>query len=131
MRPLGAIVLYVIAGTALTLFVYRIVLEGAFAPAGQERTIDGLIIFISIVLNLALAFAAAAVAGVMVARAGWPFVAVLVLSIVVTAVIGAGMALWFRGIGGAFPVVMALNGGLCAVLADRLGLLHPSALRKD
>ena len=127
MRSLGAILLYVLIGTALTLFVYRVVIEGPLAPAGMERSIDGLIIFFSIVFNTALAFAAAAVASVMAARSRWPFVTVLIVSVALAGLLGTGMMFWFVGLNAAYPTVMALNAGLCAVFADRLGLLRGSA----
>jgi hypothetical protein len=127
MRSLGAILLYVIVGTALTLFVYRVVIEGPLAPAGMERSLDGLVIFLSIVINTALAFAAAAVAAVMAAQSRWPFVAALVVSVTVAGLIGTGMMFWFVGLNAAYPTVMALNAGLCAVFADRLGLLRGRA----
>lgn len=123
-RSLGAIVLYVITGTALTLFVYRVVLEGALAPADAERSLDGLIVFFSIVLNTALVFAAAAVATVMAAQSRLPFVMLLVISAGIVGLVGTGMMFWFTGLGWAYPVVMALNGGLSAFMAARLGLFR-------
>ena len=127
MRSLGAILLYLVVGTALTLFVYRVVIEGPLAPVGKDRSLDGLIIFLSIVLNTALAFAAAAVASVMAVQLRWPFVAVLVLSVALAGLLGTGMMFWFVGLNAAYPTVMALNAGLCAVFADRLSLLRGSA----
>jgi hypothetical protein len=127
MRTLGAILLFLVVGTALTLFVYRVVIEGPLAPVGMERSLDGLIIFLSIVLNTALAFVAAAVASVMAAQSRWPFVAVLVGAVALAGLLGAGMMFWFVGLNAAYPTVMALNAGLCAVFADRLGLLRGSA----
>ena len=127
MRSLGAILLYVVVGAALTVFVYRVVIEGPLAPVGMEHSLDGLIIFLSIALNTALAFAAAAVASLMAAKSRWPFVAVLILSVALAGLLGTGMMLWFVGLNAAYPTVMALNAGLCAVFADRLGLLRGSA----
>lgn len=129
MRPLGAIVLYALVGAALTLVVYRIVLGGPLAPAGMERSIDGLIAFVAIVMSTELAFGAAAVAGIMAAGARWSLAAVAAVSAAVAGLVTAGMMLWFPGLDGAFPAVAALSAAVCALLAGRLGLLQPAGTR--
>jgi hypothetical protein len=54
-------------------------------------------------------------------------VAVLIVSVTLAGLLGTGMMFWFVGLNAAYPTVMALNAGLCAVFADRLGLLRGSA----
>jgi hypothetical protein len=124
-RPLGVIVLYIVFGAIFTLVVYRLVLGSSFGAASVERSIDGLIIFISIALNTALAFGAAGVVASVMAHLRVPFVPVLVASAVTAGVIGLLMSFWFSGVSILFPVVMAAGGALCAIVAQLLGRFAP------
>jgi len=127
MRPLGILALYVVAGVTFTLVGYRLVLNGPLASAVVEKSVDGLVIFLSIVLNIALAFAAAGVASVMLEQSRASFALLLLASAAIVGVVGAGLMFWFTGLSPAFPVTMAAGGVLCALLANLLGLLRGSA----
>ncbi|MCC6947746.1 MAG: hypothetical protein IT539_08265 [Bradyrhizobiaceae bacterium] len=125
-KPFGVIALYIILGAVFTLVAYRLVLGGSFGAASVERSVDGLIIFISIALNTALAFAAAGVVASVLAHSRVPFIPVLVASAVVAGVIGLLMSFWFTGVSILFPIVMAVGGALCAIAAQFLGWLQPA-----
>jgi hypothetical protein len=128
-RPLGVIALYIVLGAIFTLVVYRLALGGSFGAASIERSIDGLIIFISIALNTALAFAAAGVVASVMAHSRVPFVPVLVASVVVAGVIGLLMSFWFTGVSILYPIVMAAGGAVCAIVAQLVGWFAPPAPR--
>lgn len=128
-RPLGVIVLYIVLGVVFTLVVYRLVLGGSFATTGVEQSVDRFVIFISIVLNTVLAFAAAGVVAAVMARSRVPFVPVLVASAVIAGVIGLLMSFWFTGVSVMFPLVMAVAGAACALAAQLLGWFAPPASR--
>ncbi len=124
MRPLLTILLYVLIGTATTLVIYRIGLGGPLAAGGAERSLDGLVIFLSIAMNTALAFGAAAVASVMVAQSKASLGLLAAISAGIAGVIAAGMAFWFTGLSYLFPAVAAVCGAFCAFIATRLGLFR-------
>jgi hypothetical protein len=124
MRPFGILALYVVAGTIFTIVGYRLILNGPLADAVAEKSVDGLVIFLSIVMNIALVFAAAGVASVMLEQSRASFLLILLASAAITGVVGAGMMFWFSGLSIAFPVTMGVGGALCALLANVLGLLR-------
>jgi hypothetical protein len=127
MRPLGILALYVVAGTILTIVGYRLVLNGPLADAVAEKSVEGLVIFLSIVMNIALVFAAAGVASVMLEQSRVSFPLILIASAVIAGVVGTAMTFWFVGLSPAFPVTMAAGGALCALAANALGLLGRKA----
>ena len=127
MRTFALFALYLVVGTIFTLVGYRLILEGPLSAPGTERSIDGLTIFLGIVLNIALAFAAASVAAVMLHLSQGSFLLILLASAALTGLLGAGMMLWFPGLSMAFPVTMAVGGALCALLSNLFGLLRGSA----
>jgi len=126
-RPLGVIALYIILGAIFTLVAYRLALGGSFGAASVEQSVDGLVIFMSIAMNTALAFAAAGVIASVMAHSRVPFLPVLVASAVVAGVIGLLMSFWFTGVSILFPIVMAVGGAVCAIGAQLLGWLAPPA----
>lgn len=124
MRSLMVIVLYAVIGTAFTVAGYRIALGGEVNLPGMDKALDGSVIFLSIVIYTAMAYAAAAVLLALMSPSGVsPNLAVLV-SALVTGVIGFGMMAWFPGLTVVFPIVMACGGVVCASTANLLGLFQ-------
>ncbi len=122
-RAFFLVVLYAVVGTVLALVVYRVILGEPLNRPGADRTIDGLIAFLSIVMNMLLAFAAAGVAAVMIRSAHASFWLAVGISAVVAGAVGLGMMFWFPGLSWKFPVVMVAAAAVCAVVAKFAGLL--------
>lgn len=126
-RSLAVLLIYVVLGTVFTLGGYWLVFGGTFTAGGGEGPVGGLVLFVSIALNTALAFAAAGVVAVVMVRSHVPLVPVLVASAVVAGAIGLLMSFWFAGVSIWFPVVMALGGAVCALVAKFAGFFAPAA----
>jgi hypothetical protein len=125
-RAFLLVALYALAGTALTLLIYRIILGGPFYGV-MDRTIDGLVIFISITFNSLLGFAAAGVAAAMVSAAAPGLAVVVGVSAVVAGVVALMMTLWFSGLNWMFPLTVIGVAAICAVAAHFAGLLRHEA----
>lgn len=125
-RAFILVVFYAVAGALLTLVTYRLILGGPMTAPGADRTLDGLVAFLAITLNLLLAFGAAGVAAAMVRRAESGFVLALGVSAVVAGAVGVGMMLWFAGLNWMFPLTMIGAAMLCTVAAAGIGLLDKS-----
>jgi hypothetical protein len=121
-RAFLLIAFYALAGTAITLVIYRIVLSGPLHPSG-DRTLDSLVIFFSVSMNMLLAFAAAGVAAVMVRSAQPGFLLPAGISAVIAGAVGFGMMFWFVGLHWSFPLTMIGAAVICAVAAAAVGLL--------
>ena len=122
-RAFALLVLYVALGTVVTLVGYRLVWGGPLAPAGSERSLDGLVTFLGIALNTALAFAATGVIAALIARSHTPFGTILLVSMVAAGAIGTAMMFWFAGLTLAYPLFMAASGAVCAAAAKLFGFL--------
>jgi hypothetical protein len=123
------VIFYAFVGTIVAMVGYRLVLNGPLAAPGQERTVDGLILFITILLNTALIFAAAGLTAVIVYPIRHSVVMAAIASTVVAAVVSSLMAFWFKGLSVEFPVIVALSSLVCAVLAWYLRLFRIPGLR--
>jgi len=123
-RAFLLVVFYALAGTAITLVVYRIILSGPLHPAG-DRTLDSLVIFFSVTMNMLLAFAAAGVAAAMVRAAQPGFLLPAGISAVIAGAVGIGMMFWFVGLHWSFPLTMIGAAVTCAAAATAFGLFGP------
>jgi hypothetical protein len=121
-RAFLLVAFYALAGTAITLVVYRLVLGGPLHPAG-DRTLDSLMIFFSVTMNMLLAFAAAGVAAVMVRGAQPGFLLPAGISAVIAGAVGIGMMFWFVGLRWYFALTMVVAALVCAAVAAALGWL--------
>lgn len=124
-RAFILIMTFVVIGTIFTLFGYRMAVEGQFAIPGVDKTVDGLNVFILIAVNVALAFAAAAVLLTLMLPSGLSSGTALAASALTTGLIGVGMMAWYPGLTFAFPVVMAAGGVVCSQTAGMLGFFNP------
>jgi hypothetical protein len=123
-RAFLLVVFYALAGTAITLVVYRLILGGPLHPSG-DRTLDGLVIFFSVSMNMLLAFAAAGVAAIMVRAAQPGFLLPAAISALIAGAVGFGMMFWFVGLRWYFAVTMIAAAVICAVAAAATDLLEP------
>jgi hypothetical protein len=122
-RAFLVVAFYALAGTAITLVVYRIILSGPLHPGG-DRTMDGLIIFLSVSMNMLLAFAAAGVAAIMVRSAQGRLLMPAAISAVVAGAVGIGMMFWFIGLRWYFPLTMIGAAIICALAAAAANLFE-------
>lgn len=124
-RAFILIMTFVVIGTIFTLFGYRVAVDGQFAIPGVDNVVQGRDVFIVIALNIALAFAAAAVLLTLMLPTGVTSGVAMLAAGLTTGVIGAGMMAWFPNLTVAFPVVMAAGGVVCAQTANALGFFNP------
>lgn len=123
------VIFYAFIGTIVAMAGYRWVLGEPFLAATDERTVDGLILFISILLNTALLFGAAGLVAVWVYPVRRSFPLAAAASAVLAAVVSYLMTLWFTGLTFAFPVTVTAAALICAGLARLFRLFRMPELR--
>jgi hypothetical protein len=128
-RPALFVLFYAFVGTIVAMVGYRLVLHGPLAAPAQERSLDGLVLFITILLNTALIFAAAGLTAIIVYPIRHSVVTAVVASVIVAAVVSYLMTLWFRGLSLEFPLIVALSALVCGVLARAMRLFRIPGLR--
>jgi hypothetical protein len=124
------VIFYAFVGTIIAMVGYRILWGGQLSTRADERTIDGLITFISILMYTALAFAAGGV------TAAWAYSArrSIAVATVAAAVVAGGVASlmmpWYRGLSIEFPIMVIVSAFLCSGLAWLLRLFRMAETRR-
>jgi hypothetical protein len=116
------VIFYAFVGTIVAMVGYRLVLDGPLATPDEERTLDGLILFISILLNTALIFGAAGLTVAMVYPLRNSWIEAALASAVLAAVVSYLMTFWFRGLNFEYPIIVTLSTLVCAGIARTLRL---------
>ncbi|HEY7459869.1 MAG TPA: hypothetical protein VH765_14080 [Xanthobacteraceae bacterium] len=114
------VIFYAFVGTIVAMVGYRLVLDGPLATPDEERTLDGLILFISILLNTALIFGAAGLTVAMVYPLRNSWIEAALASAVLAAVVSYLMTFWFRGLNFEYPIIVTLSTLACAGIARAL-----------
>lgn len=124
------VIFYAFVGTIVAMVGYRIVLGGPLSAPSDERTMDGLILFISILLNTALVFGAAGLTAAWVYPARRSFAMAAIASAAVAAFVSYLMMLWFHGLSIEFPIIVTISALICAGLARFLRLFRMAETRE-
>jgi hypothetical protein len=114
------VIFYAFVGMIVAMVGYRLVLDGPLATPDEERTLDGLILFISILLNTALIFGAAGLTVAMVYPLRNSWIEAAVASAVLAAAVSYLMTFWFRGLNFEYPIIVTLSTLACAGIARAL-----------
>jgi hypothetical protein len=124
------VIFYAFVGTIVAMVGYRVVMGGPLSAPSNERTIDGLILFISILLNTALVFGAAGLTAAFVYSARRSFVLAAIASAAIAGCVSYLMLFWFRGLSFEFPIIVTLSALVCAGIARLLRLFRMPDLRE-
>jgi hypothetical protein len=122
-------IFYAFIGTIVAMVGYRILWGGHLSAPSDERTLDGLILFISILLNTALFFGAAGLIAAWVYPARRSFVLAALAAAAVAGVMAALMMPWYRGLSIEFPIIVTLSALVCAGLGRVFGLFRAAEMR--
>jgi hypothetical protein len=123
------VIFYAFVGTIVAMVGYRILWGGQLSAPSDERTVDGLIQFISIILYTALAFGAGGLTAAWVYPARRSVVAAAFAAAVIAGGLAALMMPWYRGLSIEFPIVVTLSAFLCAALGRLFGLFRAAGMR--
>jgi hypothetical protein len=123
------VIFYAFIGTIVAMVGYRILWGGHLSAPSDERTLDGLVLFISIILNTALFFGAAGLTAAWVYPARRSFVLAALAAAAVAGIMAALMMPWYRGLSIEFPIIVTLSALVCAGLGRVFGLFRAAEMR--